>query len=102
MAVTVTIPTALRQYTGGGAAVQLASGPVGQVLAALVEQHPQLARQLYGDAGQLRSFVNIYVGDEDIRYLQGVETPVPDGETVSIIPAIAGGAAEPGRAAGGM
>ncbi|MEO7910850.1 MAG: MoaD/ThiS family protein [Roseiflexaceae bacterium] len=57
----------------------------------MVEQHPQLGKQLYNDQGQLRSFVNIYVGDEDIRYLQGVETPVPDGETVSIIPAIAGG-----------
>ena len=65
--------------------------PLGQLLANLVEQHPQLGKQLYNEQGQLRSFVNIYVGDEDIRYLQGVETPVPDGETVSIIPAIAGG-----------
>ncbi|MEN9934058.1 MAG: hypothetical protein RLZZ387_637, partial [Chloroflexota bacterium] len=64
---------------------------VGQVLASLAEQYPQLGKQLYSERGQLRSFVNIYVGDEDIRYLQGVETPVPDGETVSIIPAIAGG-----------
>ena len=61
------------------------------LLASLVAQHPQLGKQLYNEQGQLRSFVNIYVGDEDIRYLQGVETPVPDGETVSIIPAIAGG-----------
>jgi molybdopterin converting factor small subunit len=91
MAVTLSIPTALRQYTGGAAAVTLASGPVGQLLANLVEQHPQLGKQLYNEQGQLRSFVNIYVGDEDIRYLQGVETPVPDGQTVSIIPAIAGG-----------
>ena len=91
MAVTVSIPTALRQYAGGNAGVDLASGLIGQVLASLVEQHPQLGKQLYNDQGQLRSFVNIYVGDEDIRYLQGVETPVPDGETVSIIPAIAGG-----------
>jgi molybdopterin converting factor small subunit len=91
MAVTVSIPTALRQYAGGNASVQLASGPIGQLLANLVEQHPQLGKQLYGEGGQLRSFVNIYVGDEDIRYLQGVETQVPDGEMVSIIPAIAGG-----------
>jgi sulfur-carrier protein len=94
MAVTVTIPTALRQYTGGNASVQVPSGPVGQLLAGLAEQYPQLGKQLYGEQGQLRSFVNIYVGDEDIRYLQGVETSVPDGETVSIIPAIAGGNAK--------
>jgi molybdopterin converting factor small subunit len=91
MAVTITIPTALRQYTGGNATVTTESGPVGQLLANLVEQHPQLGKQLYTEQGQLRSFVNIYVGDEDIRYLQGPDTSVPDGETVSIIPAIAGG-----------
>lgn len=93
MAVTVAIPTALRQYAGGSASVNVEAGSAGHVLAALVEQHPALGKQLYSEQGQLRSFVNIYVGDEDIRYLQGVETPVPDGETVSIIPAIAGGVA---------
>ena len=91
MTVTVSIPTALRQYAGGAASVALDSGPVGQLLANLVEQHPQLGKQLYNDQGQLRNFVNVYVGDEDIRYLQGPDTQVPDGETVSIIPAIAGG-----------
>jgi molybdopterin converting factor small subunit len=91
MAVTVSIPTALRQYAGGAASVTLESGPVGQLLANLVELHPQLGKQLYNEQGQLRNFVNVYVGDEDIRYLQGIETTVPDGETVSIIPAIAGG-----------
>jgi sulfur-carrier protein len=91
MAVTISIPTALRQYADNNAGIAVASGPVGQLLANLVEKHPQLGKQLYNEQGQLRSFVNIYVGDEDIRYLQGVETPVPDGETVSIIPAIAGG-----------
>jgi molybdopterin converting factor small subunit len=92
MAVTVSIPTALRQYAGGSASVTVEHGSVGEVLAALVEQHPQLGKQLYDEQGRLRSFVNIYVGDEDIRYLQGAETRVPNGETVSIIPAIAGGA----------
>jgi molybdopterin converting factor small subunit len=91
MAVTISIPTALRQFTGGNATVILESGPVGQVLANLAEQYPQLGKQLYNEQGQLRNFVNIYVGDEDIRYLQGIDTQVPDGETVSIIPAIAGG-----------
>lgn len=91
MAVTISIPTALRQYAGSNAAVQLASGSVAELLANLVEQYPQLGKQLYSEQGQLRSFVNIYVGDEDIRYLQGPDTQVPDGETISIIPAIAGG-----------
>jgi molybdopterin converting factor small subunit len=91
MAVTISIPTALRQYVGGAATVSLPGGPVGQILANLIEQHPQLGKHLYGEDGKLRSFVNIYVGDEDIRYLKGLETDVPDGETVSIIPAIAGG-----------
>lgn len=91
MSVTVAIPTALRQYAGGNTSVALESGTVGELLAQLVEQHPQLGKQLYSEQGQLRSFVNIYVGDEDIRYLQGADTSVPDGETVSIIPAIAGG-----------
>lgn len=91
MAVTVSIPTALRQYAGGNATVALASGPVGRVLEALAERYPQLGKQLYTEQGQLRSFVNVYLGDEDIRYLQGAETVAPDGETVSIIPAIAGG-----------
>src|SRR5579859_6408334 len=91
MAVTITIPTALRQYSGGRAAVETTAGPIGVLLAQVVEHYPDLGKQLYNDQGQLRSFVNIYVGDEDIRHLQGIETAVPDGETVSIIPAIAGG-----------
>ena len=91
MAVTISIPTALRQYADGNSSVALDPGSVGQLLAQLLEQFPQLGKQLYSEQGQLRSFVNVYVGDEDIRYLQGTETSVPDGETVSIIPAIAGG-----------
>ncbi len=91
MAVKVSIPTALRQYAGGSANIALERGTIGEVLAQLVEQHPQLGKQLYSEQGQLRNFVNVYVGDEDIRYLQGASTDVPDGETVSIIPAIAGG-----------
>ena len=91
MAVTISIPTALRQYAGGNSSIVLVAGTVGQLLAQLLEQFPQLGKQLYSEQGQLRSFVNVYVGDEDIRYLQGTDTSVPDGETVSIIPAIAGG-----------
>lgn len=91
MAVKIAIPTALRQYAGGQAAISVAAGSVGQVLAQLIQLHPDLGRQLLNEQGQLRSFVNVYLGDEDIRYLQGVETSVPDGEVISIIPAIAGG-----------
>ncbi len=97
MPVTVTIPTALRQYAGGHASITLPAGSAGQILATLREQYPQLGKQLYNDQGALRSFVNVYVGDEDIRHLQGVETPVADGETVSIIPAIAGGVLDGAR-----
>jgi molybdopterin converting factor small subunit len=91
MAVTITIPTALRQYAGGNATVSLDAELVGAALRGLVEQHPTLGKQIFGEDGKLRSFVNVYVGDEDIRYLQGEATPLRDGETVSIIPAIAGG-----------
>jgi molybdopterin converting factor small subunit len=91
MPVTITIPTALREYAGGHAQVQLEADTVGALLRGLVELHPALGRHLFAEDGRLRSFVNIYVGDEDIRFLQGEETPLSAGETVSIIPAIAGG-----------
>ena len=91
MSVTISIPTALRQYAEGNASVTFESNTVGHLLGHLVEQYPQLGSQLYNEQNQLRSFVNVYVGDEDIRHLQGSDTPVPDGEVVSIIPAIAGG-----------
>lgn len=91
MAVTITIPTALRQYAGGQSCVTLEAETVGALLKGLVEQNPDLGKHLYSETGKLRSFVNIYVGDEDIRYLDGEDTVLKDGETVSIIPAIAGG-----------
>ena len=93
MVVTITIPTALRQYAEGQGSVALEAETVGALLHQLVERYPTLGKQLYGDNGKLRTFVNIYVGDEDIRYLDGEETTLKDGETVSIIPAIAGGTA---------
>lgn len=91
MPVTVTIPTALRQYADGNAQVELDADTVGGLLRALVELHPALGRHLYSDQGKLRNFVNVYLGDEDIRYLDGEATPLRSGDTVSIIPAIAGG-----------
>jgi molybdopterin converting factor small subunit len=88
---TITIPTALRQYADGNSSVSLEADTVGALLRGLVEQHPTLGKHLFSEQGKLRSFVNVYVGDEDIRYLDGEETPVSSGDTVSIIPAIAGG-----------
>ena len=91
MAVTITIPTALRQYADEQSSLSLEAETVGDLLRGLVELHPGLGKHLFNEQGGLRSFVNIYVGDEDIRYLDGEATSLRDGETISIIPAIAGG-----------
>jgi adenylyltransferase/sulfurtransferase len=87
----VLIPTPLRQYAGKQDSVELSGSTVGEVLTALTTQHPDLRQQLYNNEGKLRSFVNVYLNDEDIRYLQKDATPVKDGDTVSIVPSIAGG-----------
>ena len=92
MAVTVRIPTQLRELSGGAAEVSADTGTVGEVLAALDGAHPGFAERLFDDKGDLRRFVNVFVADEDIRFLDGVATPVADGQTVSIVPAVAGGA----------
>jgi molybdopterin/thiamine biosynthesis adenylyltransferase/rhodanese-related sulfurtransferase/molybdopterin converting factor small subunit len=87
----VLIPTPLRQYAGKQDAVDLAGSTVGEVLGALTSEHTELRRHLYNDEGKLRSFVNVYLNDEDIRYMQKDATPVKDGDTISIVPSIAGG-----------
>jgi molybdopterin/thiamine biosynthesis adenylyltransferase/rhodanese-related sulfurtransferase/molybdopterin converting factor small subunit len=87
----VLIPTPLRQYAGKQDSVELTGSTVGEVLTALTTQHPDLRQQLYNAEGKLRSFVNVYLNDEDIRYLEKDATPVKDGDTVSIVPSIAGG-----------
>src|ERR1700726_4877657 len=89
----VLIPTPLRQYAGKQDAVQLAGATVGEVLHSLTSQYSDLRRHLYNDEGKLRSFVNVYVNDEDIRYLSKEATPLKDADTVSIGPSIAGGSA---------
>ena len=91
MAVKVMIPTPLRAYAEKRDHVDVAAKTVGEALDSLVAQHGELRRHLYQDDGQLRSFVNVYVNDDDIRYLQKEATPVKDGDTVSIVPSIAGG-----------
>ena len=88
---TIHIPTPLRQYVGKQTSVKVQGATVGEALTSLLSQHPELKRHLYTDDGKLRSFVNLYVNDEDIRYLQKEATAVNDGDTISIVPSIAGG-----------
>ena len=91
MPVKVMIPTPLRPYAGKQDSVQLQATTVGEALSALTSQFSELKKHLYSDDGRLRSFVNVYVNDEDIRYLQKDKTPVREGDVVSIVPSIAGG-----------
>src|SRR6059058_5905166 len=88
----ILIPTPLRPYTDKQDAVDVAGATVGELLADLTRKHSGLKTHLYNDQGKLRSFVNVYVNDEDIRYLQKEQTPVKAGDTISIIPSVAGGA----------
>ena len=89
----ILIPTPLRQYAGKQDSVELRGATVGEVLHSLTKQYGDLRRHLYNDEGKLRSFVNVYVNDDDIRYLEKEATPLKDGDTVSIVPSIAGGSA---------
>jgi molybdopterin synthase sulfur carrier subunit len=91
MAVTVRIPTTMRPLSGGSSTVQVEGSTLADVLGALDSAHPGFRDRLFDDAGALRKFVNVFVADDDVRYLDGLSTVVPDGETVSIIPAVAGG-----------
>jgi molybdopterin synthase sulfur carrier subunit len=91
MAVTIRVPTTLRPLTAGAGEVQVEAGTVGEALLALDAAHPGFAGRLLDDEGKLRRFVNVFVDDDDIRFLEGLDTPVPDGETVAIVPAVAGG-----------
>jgi sulfur-carrier protein len=91
MAVKVRIPTTLRPITGGASQVELEAGTLREVLDRLNDAHPGFRERLFDDQGNLRKFVNLFVADDDVRFLQGLDTPVPAGETVSIIPAVAGG-----------
>ena len=91
MAVTVRIPTQLRELSGGAAELSAQAGTVNEVLAQLDAAHPGFAERLFDDGGALRRFVNVFVADEDIRFLDGVETAVAPGQVVSIVPAVAGG-----------
>jgi adenylyltransferase/sulfurtransferase len=91
MAVKVIIPTPLRPYAGKQESVDLQAANVGEALETLTRKFQELRKHLYADDGKLRSFVNVYVNDEDIRYLQREKTQVREGDTISIVPSIAGG-----------
>ena len=89
---TVRIPPVLRQHTNGSTEVELTGSTVGEILNGLVAKHPDTSSQLFSEAGDLNRFVNVYLNDEDVRVLDGLETAVKDADTVMILPAMAGGA----------
>jgi len=88
---TIRIPPVLRAQTGGLTEVEAAGSSVGEVLRALTAEHPATEEQLFGPDGELNRYVNVYLNDEDVRVLQGLETAVSAGDTVIIMPAMAGG-----------
>jgi molybdopterin synthase sulfur carrier subunit len=88
---TVKIPPVLRSATGGEKEVAAEGGNVGEVLRALASQHPDTERQIFSEDGQLNRYVNVYLNDEDVRVLDGLDTPVGGSDTLVILPAMAGG-----------
>src|SRR5690349_9482294 len=91
MPVTIAIPTPLRQFAGGQSEIQVNASTAGEALDQLTSTHAELRRHLFSDQNTLRNFVNVYVNDEDIRHVSGPNTPVKDGDTILIVPSIAGG-----------
>jgi molybdopterin synthase sulfur carrier subunit len=91
MSVHVRIPTILRAFTGGAAEVTVEPGTLSEVIAGLDAAYPGIAGRILDDSGKLRRFINVYVGDTDVRLAEGLRTEVPAGTAVSVIPAVAGG-----------
>jgi MoaD family protein len=91
MPVTIKLPTQLRDAADGAVSAQVEGGTVGEALEALYTEHGELRGRLADDGGSLRRFVNVYIGGEDIRFLDGLDTPVSDGDELTILPAVAGG-----------
>jgi sulfur-carrier protein len=91
MSVVIRIPTQLRQLTGGEGEISAEASTVGDALKVLEGSYPGLGERLFDDSGSLRRFVNVFLSDEDIRFLDGLATPVADGAVISIVPAVAGG-----------
>ena len=92
MPVTVHLPTVLRSHAGGAKTVDAEGGTVGEVLTSLTAEYPGLSGQVIDADGTLHKFVNVYVNDDDVRYLSGLDTPLTAADEVSILPAVAGGA----------
>ncbi|GAA2241523.1 MULTISPECIES: MoaD/ThiS family protein [Kitasatospora] len=92
MAIEVRIPTILRTYTDGAKAVEGTGGNLGELFADLDTRHTGIAARLLEETGELRRFVNVYLNDEDVRFLSGVTTELSDGDSITILPAVAGGA----------
>ena len=91
MSVSVRIPTQLRTLTAGKGEVEVEGSTVGAALKALDAGHPGFAERLFDEGGNLRRFVNVFLADEDVRFLDGLTTPVAPGQTISVVPAVAGG-----------
>ncbi|MBK9741219.1 MAG: MoaD/ThiS family protein [Actinobacteria bacterium] len=91
MSIAVKVPTILRTYTGGVADVTVSGTTLSEALADLDAQFPGIGARVLDDSGRLRRFVNVYVNDDDVRFLDDLQTPTPDGSSISIIPAVAGG-----------
>jgi molybdopterin synthase sulfur carrier subunit len=91
MSVSIRVPAQLRTLTGGEGEVTVEGSTVGEALKALDAAHAGFAERLFDDSGALRRFVNVFLADEDVRFLGGLDTPVADGQTLSIVPAVAGG-----------
>jgi len=91
MAVIIRIPTTLRPLTAGQPEVEVDAGTVGEAIAALDAAHPGFTNRILDESGALRRFVNVFVSDDDVRFLDGLDTAVPEGGTVAIVPAVAGG-----------
>ncbi len=91
MSVSVRVPTILRTYTGGNSEVSAQGSTLADVIEDLERTYPGIRARVVDDEGRLRRFVNVYVGDEDVRFAEGLQTPTPDGASVSVIPAVAGG-----------
>jgi sulfur-carrier protein len=91
MSISVRIPTILRSYTGGAAEVPAQEGTLRDVIASLEAAYPGIGGRILDEGGKLRRFLNVYVGEEDVRLAQGLDTEVPPGFQVSVIPAVAGG-----------
>ena len=92
MSIEVRVPTVLRKHTGGEKKVSGDGATLRELVNSLEQSHAGLGAALVDDSGALHRFINVYVNDEDVRYLGGIETPLSDGDTVSILPAVAGGA----------